>query len=92
MVAELRVDPCNAGGARFFDGDLGRALHDQVTHTIVAIQQSRADLLAHHPNVWPNVEAAGLDATGILRQPGHAVPVRSLQVCFRHQRGDGHRV
>ena len=49
----------------------------------------RAGVLVHDPDVRPDVEAAGLDAAGILRQPGHAVPVRSLQVGFRHQGCDG---
>ena len=36
----------------------------------------------------PRVEAAGLDAAGILRQPADAVAVGTLQIGLRHQRGD----
>ena len=92
MVGELRVDPCDAGRARLFDGDLGRALHDEMTHAVVAVQKRGAGLLAHHADVGPDVEAARLDAAGILRQPAHAVSVRPLQVGLRHQCCDRHGV
>ena len=46
-------------------------------------------MIVHHVDIGPDVEAARLDPPCILRQPGHAVPVRTLQVGFRHQLGDG---
>ena len=48
----------------------------------------RAGVLVHDTDVGPDVEAAGLDAPGILRQPAHAVAVRALQVGLRHQGRD----
>ena len=92
MVAVLRVDPGDAGGARLFDRDLGGALHDEVAHAVVAVQQRGRGLLAHHADVGPDVKTAGLDAAGILRQPADAVAVRALQVGFRHQGRDRHGV
>ena len=49
-------------------------------------------MLLHHADVGPDVEAAGLDAAGILRQPADAVSVRPLQVGLRHQGGDRHGI
>ena len=92
MVAELRAHPCDPGGARFLDGHLRGALHDQVSHAIVAIEQGRRELLTHDMDVGPDVEAAGLDTAGILRQPADAVSVGSLQIGLRHQRGHGRRI
>ena len=88
VVAELRVDPGDACGARLLDRDLGRALHHEMAHAVVAVHKRGGGLLAHHADVRPDVEAAGLDAAGILRQPADAVPVRSLQIGLRHQGRD----
>ena len=52
----------------------------------------RAGMLVHDADVRPDVEAAGLDAPDILRQPADAVPVRTLQVGLRHQAGDGRSI
>ena len=92
MVAELRVDPADAGGARLFDRHLGRAFHDEVAHAVVAVQHGRAGVLVHDMDVRPDVEAAGLDPPDILRQPADAVPVRTLQVGRRHQVRDRRRI
>ena len=92
MVAELRVDPAYAGAARLFDGHLGRAFHDEVAHAVVAVHKRGGGLFAHHADVRPHIEAAGLDAADVLRQPGDAVSVGPLQIGLRHQRGHGQRV
>ena len=89
MVAELRVYPAYSGGPRLFDGHLGRALHDEVAHAIVAIQDGRAGVLVYDMDVGPDVEAAGFDPPDILRQPADAVPIRTLQVGGRHEGCDG---
>jgi len=56
------------------------------------IDQTGSGLLAHQLDVGPDVKTAGLDAAGILRQPAYAMPVRPLQVGFRHQGGHRHGV
>ncbi len=88
MVGELRVDPADAGRARFLDCDPGGAAHHQMAHAVVAVDQRGRGLLAHHADVGLGVEAAGFDAAGILRQPADAVAVGALQIGLRHQRGD----
>ena len=42
-------------------------------------------MVVHDLDVRPDVKAAGLDAPDILRQPAHAVAVRSLQIGLGHQ-------
>lgn len=49
-------------------------------------------MLVRHMNVGPDVDAAGLDAAGILRQPADTMAIRSLQVGLGHQPGDCHCV
>ncbi len=75
--------------ARAFSIAISRgAAHHQMTHAVVAVDQRGRGLLAHHADVGTGVEAAGLDAAGILRQPADAVAVGALQIGLRHQRGD----
>src|SRR5215470_7334141 len=59
-----------------------------MTHAVVAVDERGGRLLAHDADVWAGIEAACLDAAGILRQPADAVAVGALQVGLRHQRGD----
>jgi hypothetical protein len=73
----------------FFDRHLSRALHDEMPHAVVAVQNGGAGMLVDDADVRPDVEPTGLDASCILRQPGHAVTVRPLQVGFGHQGCDG---
>src|SRR6266481_2371887 len=61
----------------------------EMAQAIVAVHHRGADVIVHHADVGPDVEAARLDPPCILRQPGHAMPVRTLQIGFCHQRGDG---
>jgi len=67
MVGELRIDPTDAGGTRFLDGDFGGARHDEMAHAVVAIHKRGGGVLAHHADVGVDVEATGLDAACILR-------------------------
>ena len=92
VVGELRVDPGDAGRARLFDRHFGRALHHQMTHAVVAVQHGGREMVVHDADIGPDVEAAGLDAPDILREPGDAMAVGALQVRFRHQAGDGGRI
>ncbi len=92
MIAQLRTDPGDAGGARLCNGDIGRARHHQMSHAVVAVDQRRAGALLHHADRGLYVQAAGLDAAGIRHETGDPMPVGALQVRACHQPCDNSRV
>jgi hypothetical protein len=57
-------------------------------HAVIAINHRHGRLLAHHPDVGPDIDAARLDSPAVLRQADDAVAIRALEVGLRHQRGD----
>jgi hypothetical protein len=63
-----------------------------MAHAVVAVDEGGGKMLLHHADVGTDIEAAGLDAAGILRQPADAVTVRSLQIGLRHQGRNRHGI
>ncbi len=88
MVAVVSADPGDAGCRGLLHRQLGGAAHHQMTQRIVAIQHRHGGALFFHRNGRTGVDAAGLNALDILRQPENAVAVGADQIGLRHQRRD----
>ena len=85
-------DPGDAGFTREFDRDLGGPRHHQMTHAVIAIDESRGGRGAFHLDIGRRINAARLDAQDILRQAENAVRVGARQIRFGHQVRDFRRV
>ena len=92
VIAHPDADPGHAGDTPFGDGKFGGTRHDDMSHAVVAIDERHAGPLLQHAYRRMQVESARTNASRVLRQPNDAVSVRTLQIGFRHQRGDGRRI
>ena len=59
-----------------------------MAHAIVAVDQRSRRLLLRETDARALVDAAGLEAPHVDRQPDHAVGVAAAQIGFHHQPGD----
>ena len=85
-------DPGDTGRARFLNRKSRGALHHQVPHAVVTVNQRGTRALLYHVNIRPRIDAAGTDALRVLRQSNDAVAVRTLQIRVRHQPCHGESV
>jgi hypothetical protein len=92
VVAPLRPDPGDAGGARLLDREVGGPLHHEVAHPVVAVHERHPGALAQDADVRAHVDPARLDAPHVRRQPDHPVAVGALQVGLGHQAAERARV
>ena len=72
-------------GARLVYRELRGTRHDQMAHAVVAVEQRHADALAARPDARTQIEAAGSDASRVMRQPDHAAGVATAQIGLDHK-------
>jgi len=69
-------------------GDLGRAAHHQVSHGVVAVEQSGGGLLTDDADFGPRVDASALNALDVLGEAEDAVTLRAPSIGFRNEGSD----
>src|ERR1700737_2157943 len=88
MIAVKSSDPSDAALAGLLDRQFRRPLHDQVTKSIIAVNERRSRSFVYNSNVRPRIDRAFLDLFHILRQAEHAMRISAARIGFGHQSGD----
>jgi hypothetical protein len=92
VIRMHRADPGGAGGFCFLNGQRGGALHHQVAHAVVAVDQRHRRALGGDADVRREIDTTRLEAPDVGDEADHTVTVRALAISLGHQLAHGARV
>ena len=84
MIAHARPDPTDTGFLSFFDCQYGGAVHYQMAHAVVAVDQRHRCAFADDANIRRGIDAAGAQPAYVKRQPNHAMSIAAAQIRLDH--------
>ena len=84
MIAHARPDPTDTGFLSFFDCQYCGAVHYQMAHAVVAVDQRHRCAFADDANIRRGIDAAGAQPAYVKRQPNHAMSIAAAQIGFHH--------
>ncbi len=92
MIAVMRADPADAVFRRDLGRQFRRALHHEMAHGVVAIEQRHRACAAFHADIGIGIETASLQTREIARQAEDTVAVAAEEIGGNHQFTDVTRV